>query len=320
MSTTIATMWACGGNDSSSSFVSAPEAARFGKTPTTSVGVASVSPDSAAISTTLDVKVNGSGFVDGMVAIWERAGVPDETQIKTNSTRWVSSKQLIANITITGAASSGTWDVSVYSGGKSGIGSELGVLRNAFKVTDPTTTWYFPLDDGLLSIQSDHSYSDGTSSVYANGECNVSTTIFATTSTSSGDAIMSTNYSRSKCARRFRINYPDGVSELLPVFSNLRGIENTKYSIPIGATVRRQLHFGSDFSNVSSRCVGLVWGYGVANDIASGSDSVLVTRIDASTWHVASQPPPNNHAWCKATGELFPMSIEFTVVSSRPLP
>jgi len=267
------------------------------------------------------VKVNGTGFVDGMVAVWERAGVPDPTQIKTNSTRWVSSKQLIANITITGTASSGTWDVSVYSGGKTGIGSELGVLKNAFKVTDPTATWYFPLDDAALSIQSDHTYSNGTSSAYADAVCNVTTRIFATTeSSNSGDATMTTNNTKGKCARRFRIVYPDGYTDMLPIFSNLRGIENTTYSIPIGATVRRQLHFGNIWSNVASRCIGLVWGYGVANDIAAGSDSVLVTRVDASTWHVASQPAPNNRAWCKGTGELFSMSIEFTVVSSRPLP
>ena len=315
----VATLWACGGSDSSSNFVAAPEAARFGKT-TTSVSVASVSPDSGALATTLDVKVNGTGFVDGMVAVWERAGVSDSTQIKTNSTRWVSSKQLIANITITGQASSGTWDVSVYSGGKTGIGSELGVLKDGFKVTDPTATWYFPLSDAGLSIQSDHLYSDGTSSAYANGACNVATTIFATTeNSSSGDATLNTNYSKTKCGRRFRIVYPDGTSESLPIFANLRGIENTNYSIPIGTTVKRQLHFGSIWPNLPSRCTGFVWGYGVANDIAAGSDSVLVTRIDASTWHVASQPPPNNRAWCKATGELFPMSVEFTVVSSRPL-
>jgi len=314
-----ATLWACGGSDSSSSFVAAPEAARFGKT-TTSVSVASVSPDSGTLSTTLDVKVNGSGFVDGMVAVWERAGVSDSTQIKTNSTRWISSKQLVANITITSTASSGTWDVSVYSGGKTGIGSELGVLKDGFKVTDPTATWYFPLNDAGLSIQSDRSYSDGTSSVYANGVCSVTTTIFASTeNSSSGDATLGTGNPKSKCVRRFQIVYPDGYTESPPIFSNLRGIENTKYSIPIGATVLRQLHFGTTWPNVASRCIGLVWGYGVANDIAAGSDSVLVTRVDASTWHVASQPPPNNRAWCKATGELFPMSVEFTVVSSRPL-
>ena len=104
------------------------------------------------------------------------------------------------------------------------------------------------------------------------------------------------------------------------MFSNLRAIENTTYLIPVGTTVLRQLHIGNSWPNVISRCDGLVWGYGVANDIAAGSDSVWVTRVDASTWHVFSQDPPHNLAWCKATGELLPMPVDFTVVSSRPLP
>jgi hypothetical protein len=187
--------------------------------------------------------------------------------------------------------------------------------------TDPTATWKFPLSDAGLAIQSDHQYSDGTSSVYANGVCNVTTTIFATTEKSnSGDATLSTGNPSAKCSRRVHVVFPDGSSESLPMFSNLRAIENTTYLIPIGATVLRQLHIGNTWPNVISRCDGLVWGYGVANDIAAGSDSVWVNRVDASTWHVFSQDSPHNLAWCKATGELFPMPVDFTVVSSRPLP
>jgi len=187
--------------------------------------------------------------------------------------------------------------------------------------TDPTATWKFPLNDASLAIRSDRLYSDGTSSVYANGVCNVSTTIFATTEKSnSGDATLSTGNPSAKCTRRVHIVFPDGSSESLPMFSNLRAIENTTYLIPIGTTVLRQLHIGISWPNVVSRCDGLVWGYGVANDIAAGSDSVWVARVDASTWHVFSQDAPHNIALCKATGELLPMPVDFTVVSSRPLP
>jgi len=187
--------------------------------------------------------------------------------------------------------------------------------------TDPTATWIYPLNDAALAVRSDHLYSDGTNSVYADGVCNISTTIFATTARSnSGDATLNTG-ANGRCIRHFTFAYPDGYSETLPSFNNLRMIENSTYSIPIGATVERQLHMGSDaISNVASRCGGLVWGYGVQNNIAAGSDSVLVTRVDASTWHVVSQPAPHNLAWCKTTGQLFAMPVEFTVVSSRPLP
>ncbi len=186
-------------------------------------------------------------------------------------------------------------------------------------VPDPTATWAFPMSDAALSIQSDHLYSDGTNSLYANGICNLTTTIFAS-ATGSGDATLNTGATSNKCARRFRVVYPDGVAEVVPMFANLRGIANTTYSIPVGQTVRRQLHMGSEvWPNSVSRCGGLIWGYGVANNIAAGSDSVDVTRVDASTWHVTSQPAPRNLAYCKKNGELVSMSVEFTVVSSRAM-
>ncbi len=318
----IAALFALGACDGTETSTVAPSAARFGKAPPTgSVSISSVAPDSGALSTTIDVKVNGSGFADGMVAVWQQSGLPDSTQIKTNSTRFVSSKQLIANITISGRATSGSWDVSVYTGGgKSGIGSELGVLKNAFKVTDPTATWKFPLIDAGLSVQSDHQNVNGATSDYVNGACNITTNIFAgDPSSSSGDATLNMGNPNGKCSRRFKLIYPDGVTEILPIFSNLRQIENLGYWIPIGATVHRQLHMGVIASNVASRCGGLVWGYGVAADVGAGSDSVLVTRVDASTWHVMSDPV-RSLAFCKTTGQLFQMTVDFTVVSSRPLP
>jgi hypothetical protein len=187
--------------------------------------------------------------------------------------------------------------------------------------TDPTATWKYPLNDAGLGVRSDHLYSDGTYSVYANGVCNVATTIFATTQLSnSGDATLNTGAS-GKCVRHFTFVYPDGFTESTPIFNNLRDLENTTDSIPVGSTLERQLHMGSDvWPNVSSRCGGLIWGYGAANNIAFGSDSVLVTRVDASTWHVVTKLAPDNMAYCKNTGELLSMPVDFTVISSRPLP
>ena len=196
------------------------------------------------------------------------------------------------------------------------LAANAGMLAAKNSVTDPSATWYFPTD-ATLSVQSDGLNLSGGNSVYANGVCNVTTNIFATTANSnSGDATINMGNGNGKCARRLRFIYPDGTSDLIGVFGNLRQIENTTYAIAVGTTVKRQLHLGTTAPNATSRCNGLVWGYGVANDIAAGSDSVLVTRVDASTWHVASDPN-HNLAWCKATGELFPMSVEFTLVASR---
>jgi hypothetical protein len=289
----------------------------------TSVTLSSVSPDSASLSTTLDVTVSGSGFADGMAVIWQLNGVADPTQIRTNSTRFVSSKQLVANITISGSATSAKWDVALFSGGKTGIGSEIGVIKQAFQVNDPTATWAFPHDDAGLAVRSDHLFTDGVNSVYTDGVCKVGAKIFATTQYSnSGDAVLNTGTSKSgPCLRRLMVVFPDGFSETVSTFSNLRAIENTSYAIPVGATVERQLHVGTDqLPGSSSRCGGLVFGYGVANDIAAGSDSVLVTRVDASTWHVVSQPAPHNLAYCKNDGHLYAMPVEFTLSSSYPLP
>lgn len=297
--------------------------ASYGKSSTNTFSVSSVSPDTGSLSTTLDVQISGSGFADGMVASWQLSGVADPTQIKTNSTRYVSSKQLVANITISGTATAASWDVAIYSGGKTGIGSELGVLKQAFKVLDPTATFAIPLSDAGLSIRSDRMFSDGTNSLYTDGSCNVSAKIFATTQLStnpSGDATLNTGTGSGKCARRITVIFPDGTSESEGTFMNLREIEDPSYSIPIGATVRRQLHVGTDQTpSTHSRCGGFVFGYGVRNDVGAGSDSLWVTRVDARTWHAYSDPQ-HNLAWCKNTGQLFPMTVDLTVISNRPLP
>src|SRR5678815_2682915 len=72
-----------------------------GKAPsTTDMSVSGATPDSATQDTTLDVVINGSGFVSGTAANWALSGVQDPAQVRTNSTRYVSSRQLVANITI----------------------------------------------------------------------------------------------------------------------------------------------------------------------------------------------------------------------------
>lgn len=96
---------------------------------TSDVVVSSAVPDSASQDTTLDVVVNGSGFVSGAVAKWALAGVTDSTQVRTNSTRYVNSRQLVANVTISGTATIGKWDVIVTAGTKGGIGSELFTIK-----------------------------------------------------------------------------------------------------------------------------------------------------------------------------------------------
>jgi hypothetical protein len=279
----------------------------------TTLSVASVSPDTGALATTVDVHIFGHGFSDGAAARWALDGVPDSNQVKTNSTRFVSSTELVANITISGSATATTWDVEVTSRGKTGVGTESVIAPDAFTVVDPTATFYFPLADQSLSLKSDGLYSDGTSSVYADGVCGVGTHIFATTlASNSGDATLTTprlGNARTKCAvgpRRITLRYEDGVVET-PTFFNIHGISNTTYGIPLGSDPVPR-HFAI---NPTVRCDALRWG-------ALG-DSVLVTRLDPSSWLVESRPYPNDRAYCVKTGQYFHMPIRFIVTSSRPL-
>jgi hypothetical protein len=188
--------------------------------------------------------------------------------------------------------------------------------------TDPTTTWYFPLDDATLAVRSDHLYAAGASSVYDNGVCGVAGKFFATTELSnSGDATMQTDNPKvtdRKCVaypRKLTIVYPDGPSSTNAVFVNLRGIANTTYAIPIGSTVKRALHINIG----DARCGALHWSNMYSGSPVPG-DSVLVTRVDARTWSVTSQPSPNDQAYCGNAGTTIHLPVSLTVISSYPLP
>jgi TolB protein len=101
----------------------------FGKAGSRGPTVSSTNPSEAPQDTTLDVRVLGSGFDQGSRAEWALAGVPSPKVI-TNSTRFVSSKELIANIRIALDADTVLYDVLVTtSRGKKGIGTELFRVR-----------------------------------------------------------------------------------------------------------------------------------------------------------------------------------------------
>lgn len=103
--------------------------------------VKSTNPSSGTVSTTLSVQVFGSGFEPGSRAVWALNGdtTGTVTKVKTNSTTFVSSTELIASITIGSDASLDVYDVVVITPlGKKGIGIEL------FTVTATTVTAIAP--------------------------------------------------------------------------------------------------------------------------------------------------------------------------------
>ena len=136
------------------------------------VTVTGTNPDSATQDTTLDVVINGSGFDQGSQAQWAIAGVPS-TKVQTNSTRFVSSKKLVASITIAIDADTGRYDVIVTSStGKKGIGSELFAIKTKATDTPIVATYRDAVGDGLLSDAQrrpglDAGYTDGVDGVTA---------------------------------------------------------------------------------------------------------------------------------------------------------
>ena len=91
---------------------------------TSGPAVSSTSPSSSVRGTTLDVRVLGSGFDAGSSAQWAIKGVP-AAKVVTNRTTFISSKELVANITIASDADVALYDVIVTAAsGKPGIGTE----------------------------------------------------------------------------------------------------------------------------------------------------------------------------------------------------
>jgi len=90
--------------------------------------VSSANPSFGDLGTTIDVQVLGSGFGADAQATWLLHGVANG-HVHTNSTTFVSSTEVVANITIDNTAPLDLWDVQISTGGKNGVGSD------AFEVT-----------------------------------------------------------------------------------------------------------------------------------------------------------------------------------------
>ena len=87
--------------------------------------VTSTDPGRASPGTTLDVRIFGSGFDNGTQATFAIDSVPTGG-IVTNRTTFVSSGEIVANITVSASAELTTYDViATTTGGKKGIGTEM---------------------------------------------------------------------------------------------------------------------------------------------------------------------------------------------------
>ena len=309
----VAATLACAGDPQT-----APE---FAKGPPASSGdptVTAAEPDMAPQDTTLNVKVTGSGFDRGSRVEFAINGVV-EPKLHVNATAYRKSSELTANVTVAVDAPLLSYDVVVTtSRGKKGIGVEMFLVTES----NPTLTWAFPLDGSGLAVRSDGAYPEGGESFYRPGECGVEGTLNFVSGTGAGTLQTDGSGRVRKCnawPRRLSITFPDdGTVEVAAFFANLNALQTTAWFIPIGATERRSLNL--NLSLESSRCDVLRYAaiYQGTQEIAA--DSVNVTRVDARTWEVSSQPAPNDRAWCTTNGQSYHLPVRFRVIASRDLP
>jgi hypothetical protein len=106
--------------------------------------ITAADPDSATRNFTLDVRLLGSGYDRGSRAVWALNGDTTfaRSRIRTNSTRYVSSNEVVANITIASDALEASYDVVVVtSGGRTNTGVGKFAVRN--------TRYFFTFQGGL---------------------------------------------------------------------------------------------------------------------------------------------------------------------------
>jgi alpha-tubulin suppressor-like RCC1 family protein len=96
----------------------------FSATSSTTPTVSTAAPDHLPPTATYDVAINGTGFATGATARFELNGAVGPNVV-VNSTRYVKSTQLVANVTVAANAKLTLYDVAILlRSGKKGIGTE----------------------------------------------------------------------------------------------------------------------------------------------------------------------------------------------------
>ena len=131
----------------------------FSVTPASAqVQVTSALPSSATQGTiNLDVTVGGKGFQNGAKAQWFLSGTTNPGGVTVNSTAFVDSNTLKANITVSGTATVGPFDIVVKNtNGRTGKGTELFAVQSKGTCTDtPLQLIVMPQTTGLGGISGD---------------------------------------------------------------------------------------------------------------------------------------------------------------------
>ena len=286
--------------------------------------VTATDPDSATQDTTLDVVITGSNFDPGSAAQWAIDGVPSP-KVHTNSTRFVTSKRLVANITIALDADTVLYDVLVTTpSGKKGIGTELFRVRQKGPPPEnPPAIFEYPVNDAAFKIRSDHRAeylsTDGLRYTYEAGVCGVSAQFFAYGSgdaTMDPDAVPIKGPEKQACgaARTITIIF-DQPADVGPPRANPVAtggyfhVFNELWQMPIG--VEQEVQGG--FNGAGCNVLRFKPDPGRNGIVYPGSDKLLAFRLDASTWRVRTKPYPDNKGWCDAEGRFYHLPFELTV-------
>lgn len=199
--------------------------------------------------------------------------------------------------------------------------------------TNATSVWKLPIQAAGLGLVSDGRQSDGIYSTYEDGVCGVTGKIFTT---GSGDATIQTNNPRAKnttCQTARTMTavysvgdpvYPDGGTETMLVFVNLRNISNATTTIGVGHLNRVQRILSLNPTQ-TERCDAWRW-----SDEGVAGDKVWVERVNTTTYHVYTKdrdPDPVaaeasaglNRAVCTTTGQWHNLSVDLYVVSKQAL-
>ena len=330
--------WACSAPSLDTPAV-APTEPSLGKAQARGLTVSSTQPSYADRGTTVDVHVIGTGFAAGAQATWLLHGVAYPAKVRTNSTTYVSSTDVVANITVSSDADLALWDVQIAAGGKNGVGTEVSAIT-----AGNVAATEFISNDPAYNLRGDGSYLESSGeSRYLVGECGISSTFYSGPG-GSGDVTMTIG-ANGKCVRHIRFAYaainPDGstTSEgtiTTSSFLNVRKLQVAATSttpasyIPVGSDAQRTFAFDDGGTKCgTSGTAAIVFSSVLTDGTVTGADSVNVHRDASDTWTITTAPDEidaftgatihHDKAYCRGNGKLYHVPLHFSIKSSVPL-
>ena len=249
--------------------------------------VSATNPVEAPQGVTLDVQVTGSGFGSGAKAQWAINGVATD-KVTTNATTFISSTELVANITIAlDAPTEPLYDVIVTSRRKKGIGTELFTVKPGGGPTEST-----PLQITFRDLTGDKIVSDG-GGTYVHDVCGVRAD-FPPSGT--GDVTFDAGDGRLKGQDKKTCDAPRFITLVLD-----DPVDGTD---PAG-TISKGVFMAVDSVESVTAADGIVLKTAQFNALCRlelgevpGSNKVQVTRIAEDEWEIETQPFPNDVAVC----------------------